>query len=322
MKGALGAVLVSSAGGKVPLLRAAKHAAQRLDPEAKVVAADLDGQAPTRFVADDFWQMPPLEALNLDTLIADCRRRDIRTILPTRDAELGFWADAKARLQDEGISVIVSSSQSVDLCLDKLAFSQWGAANHLPIIPASQEVDAFSGHRLVVKERFGAGSRAIGIDLDETEARRHAAGLANPLFQPLVTGKEISIDAWLDASSHVHGLNLRHRTRVIHGESQTTVTFRNPAIEAKAREVLSRLKLSGPVVMQAMMTGQDLAIIEVNARFGGASTASIPVGLDLLYWSLFERAYPERPLPVFERATGDIRQVRVAEDLVIHDPHI
>lgn len=322
MSGALGSVLITSAGSKIPLLRALREAARRIDPDATIVAGDIDHDAASRYLADGFWRMPELETLDLETIVAECRRRDVRTILPTRDGELAFWAGAKPALEAEGISVIVSRPESVALCLDKLAFAEWGKAAGLPVIPASRQPECFAELSLVVKERFGAGSRSIGVGLSLSDARRHATGLADPLFQPFVTGIEISIDAWLTAAGALHGLVLRRRDRVMNGESQTTTTFRDARLEAQAATVLERLDLSGPVVMQAIVTETGLAVIEVNARFGGASTASLSVGLDMLYWSFFERAWPGAPAPAFDRREGDIRQVRVPEDIVIRDPDL
>ena len=322
MTGALGSVLMTSAGSKIPLLRALRDAARRIDSDATIVAGDSDPDAASRYLADSFWRMPQLEALDVETIVSECARRDVRTILPTRDGELAFWARARPVLEAAGVSVIVSRPDSVALCLDKLAFAEWGEAAGLPVIPAAREPETFPNASLVVKERFGAGSRSIGIGLSPADARRHATGLADPLFQPLVAGAEISIDAWLTSAGAVHGLVLRRRDRVVNGESQTTTTFRNARLEAQAADFLGRLDLSGPVVMQAIVTEMELAVIEVNARFGGASTASLSVGLDMLYWSLFERVWPGAQPPAFDRRQGEIRQFRVAEDIVIRDPDL
>ena len=322
MSARLGSVLVTSASAKVPLIRALRQAALRVDPSAKVVAGDVDEAAASRFVADDFWAMSRLITLDLDAFMGECQRRDIRTLLPTRDGELGFWAEAAPSLEAAGIAVIASPTNSLNLCLDKLAFAEWGAARGLPVIPAATTPQAIKSPCLVVKERFGAGSRSIGIGLTAEQASQHAEGLETPIFQPLIAGQEISIDAFLTKRGRVHGLVRRHRTRVINGESQTTVTLRDEGLEAQAKAVLERLQLSGPVVMQAMVKDGQLNVIEVNARFGGATTASIHVGLDLLYWALCERAFPDMPLPVFERSPFEIKQVRVAEDLVIRDPDL
>jgi carbamoyl-phosphate synthase large subunit len=60
-----------------------------------------------------------------------------------------------------------------------------------------------------------------------------------------------------------------------------------------------------------------LQIIECNPRFGGASTTSIAVGLDSLYWSLTE-TLNDNEFPVFHRIPGEARQIRMSVDRVIY----
>jgi carbamoyl-phosphate synthase large subunit len=62
-----------------------------------------------------------------------------------------------------------------------------------------------------------------------------------------------------------------------------------------------------------------MRIIECNPRFGGASTTAIAAGLDVLYWSLGE-AFGLGLSPVFKRIAGEVRQIRLPADLVLHDP--
>ncbi|WP_319633622.1 ATP-grasp domain-containing protein [Pelagibius marinus] len=312
-------ILITSAARKAPLVRAMKSAATRAVPGAAVIAGDIDPQAPARYVADGFWQMPRLTEATPQTLLEGCRERGIGTVLPTRDGELAFWADARAPFAEAGIDVIVSAPESVERCLDKLAFARFGAAQSLPFISASTDLDELEGETFVVKERFGAGSRSIGIDLPRAAALDHARRLEDPVFQPFEAGAEISIDAWMDCAGAPRGLVLRRRDRVVGGESQITTTFRDAALEAAAFEVLAALDLRGPAVMQAIVpAGGGLRVIECNCRFGGASTASIAAGLDMLYWSLAERHSPEAA-PAFLRIEGELRQVRLPEDIVLHD---
>ena len=142
-----------------------------------------------------------------------------------------------------------------------------------------------------------------------------------PLFQPFVEGPEISIDGWLDGRGRAVGVVLRFRDRVIGGESQVTTTFRDTELEAEASAVLERLDLRGPVVMQAILTPMGMRIIEVNPRFGGASTLGIAAGLDMFYWSLTE-AFGEAVSPLFRPAESRLRQVRLPADIVLHDPDL
>ena len=315
-------VLVTSASRKAPLVRAMKGAAARISPGAAVIAGDVDPGAPARHAADGFWLMPRLDAVSPEELIAACRERGIGTVLPTRDGELMFWAKARAAFAAAGIDVIVSPPESVERCLDKLAFARFGAETGLPVIPAATDPDALDAAAYVVKERFGAGSHGIGLNLDREPAIAHAAGLDSPVFQPFVPGPEISIDAWMDSTGRPCGLVLRRRDRVVGGESQITTTFRDPSLEEKAEHVLRALKLRGPAVLQAIVTENGaLNVIECNARFGGASTASIAAGLDLLYWSLAEGRMPDAPRQ-FRRIAGELRQVRMPQDMILHDPDL
>lgn len=313
-------VLVTSASRKAPLLRAMQEAARRVHPDARVIAGDLDPEAPARYVADGFWNMPRLSDAELPALINGCHERGIAVILPTRDAELLFWARHRATLSEAGISVIVSDTVAVERCLDKLAFAHFGAEAGLPVIQAETAPEAVGPGPYVVKERFGAGAQAIGLDLSLDAARSHAKMLDSPIYQPFVPGPEISIDGWVDRSGAVAGVLLRRRDRVIAGESQVTTTFRSETLEREAVRALEALGLRGPVMLQAiLLNDDDMRIIECNSRFGGASTAAIAAGLDLLYWSLVE-AFEQGPVPEFKRTAGEVRLVRLPVDLVFHDP--
>lgn len=314
--GAIPHVLVTSASRKVPLIRAVTDAARRLHPQATVTAADGNPLAPSQHAADAFWVMPPTQDEHLDAILEGCRHRGITAILPTRDGELAFWARARDRFLASGIDVWVSPLETVDRCLDKLAFATWAAEQNCPVIPASPTLDALGPGPYVVKERYGAGSRSLGLGLDAAAAHEHAKHLEHPIFQPFVRGPEISVDAWLDRAHRLCGLVLRRRDLVAGGESQVTTTFRDPAVEAQLGAFLEAMQICGHVVLQAIVDGDGAVhIIECNARFGGASTASIAVGLDTFGWSLRQTHDPTF-CPVFERAPHEVQQVRSPSDRI------
>jgi carbamoyl-phosphate synthase large subunit len=314
-------VLISSSSAKVPLVRAMQAAVRQIDPIGQVIAGDLDAQALTSQVADGFWEMPSIRDDSLDELVSGLRQRQINVVLPTRDGELMFWARHAARLRIEGVHVVVSEPEALQRCLDKLEFARFGFANDLPFILTSDRLDDIPGEFLVVKERFGAGSRSIGLRLDRVSAIAHARTLECPVFQPYVVGSEISVDAWLDRCNLVKGLVLRRRDCVVNGESKVSTTFSDAALEAQALIILQALQLRGPVVMQAMVTPEgDLQVIECNPRFGGASTTSIAAGLSSLHWSLLEAIKGDVSEWPFNRIPGQLRQVRVPTDIYMSVP--
>lgn len=312
-------VLLSSASRKGPLVSALQRAARRISADACVVAGDLDRWTPAAYVADEFWQMPRLDGGSLPLVLAECTARGINAILPSRDGELEFWARHADLFRDVGIGVVVSPLSTVVRCLDKLEFARFGQQHDLPFVRAVASLDELStAQRIVVKERFGAGSRLLGLGLNRQAASAHGARLAQPIYQPFIEGEEISIDAWLDRTHQVKGVVLRRRDSVVNGESQVTTTFRDAHIEEDARRILEKLALCGPVVMQAVVDARgSMQIIECNARFGGASTAAVAVGLDSLYWSLLEALGRSTNALTFARCPREVRQVRMPTDLHI-----
>jgi carbamoyl-phosphate synthase large subunit len=311
-------VLVGSAGRKIPLVRTVVEAARKLHPEIRVYAGDLDPSAPAQYVADGFLLLPLTEDANLEEIRNLCISHDIGTVIPTRDGELDFWARNAPEFAQANIEIIVSHPDAVQVSVDKLRFSEHGLDVGLPVIPAWKQPQGAGP--FVVKERFGAGSRSIGLDLAAGPASAHAKCLTNPIFQPFVRGTEISVDAWIDRAHHVKGLVMRTRDRVLNGESTVTTTFRDVELESVCRSLLESLPLRGPVVLQLIRDAEGRPhIIELNARFGGASTTSITAGLDIWYWTLFEAGGGNTDDLIFRRVTGEIRQIRVPSDLHLHD---
>ena len=194
-------VLISSVSRKVPLVQAFQAAFRRLNKKTpgmakslpgvgEVWGADADPDCVAAGFCDGFWQVPRLEDLAVTDFIDGCKARDIRLVIPTRDGELPWFAHHKRVLANAGIRVLVADEGAVTTCLDKLAFYRVAQAMGLPVIPtyaALEEVPAGSDiTRWVVKDRHGAGSKSMVLDVDLAAAARFAEGLENPIFQPFI----------------------------------------------------------------------------------------------------------------------------------------
>jgi carbamoyl-phosphate synthase large subunit len=312
-------ILVSSSSKKISLINAMKKAAIKFSQTSKVIAGDSSDEALSFFVADEFWQMPKTKDENLETLLLECSKRGINTILPTRDGELEFWARNAEKFESNNIHIIVSTLDSVKRCLDKKLFSDFGVIHKLPFIPSYLDINEFESEYYVVKERYGAGSKSIGIKLDRKQALSHSSSIENPIFQPFISGTEISVDAWAYKNSKIKGIVMRKRDKVKNGESLVTTTFSNTRLENEIIQILEKLQLSGPIVLQAMLDfNENLHIIECNSRFGGASTTGISAGLDSLFWSILESKNFEVDKYPFIRSRKEIRQVRLISDKIIY----
>lgn len=280
------AILVTSIGAKLPLLRVLRRARDSFDKNLQIIGADTNTTAEAKKYVDDFWQMPPLGMLTLEGLLEYAKEHQIRYIIPTRDAELLFFAKHKAALQRAGVAVFVAEQEAVAFCYDKLLFYQQDKSAWA--IPTYLDVNAVQTQQLVVKERFGAGAQNILINATKEEAQKRVKELQNPIFQPFIEGQEYSIDCYVDGSGICRGVIVRSRDVVVSGESQITTRVKKSELEAKAAAFVELHRIQGHSVLQVIQNSQGTHLIECNARFGGASSLSEYLGLKSFLWFLYE----------------------------------
>lgn len=314
----IGNILVTSASKKVPLIEILKKAKEKIGKNFSIYAGDVDENCISKEFADQFWQMPVLDKLPVNELITFCHENAITMIIPTRDGELLYFAENKNKLQENGISVLVSDPKPIRICLDKLDFYNELKNLGYPAIETNDDITKINSNRFVVKDRFGAGSKNIGLNLTMNKAIEQSKKINNPIFQPFIDGNEVSIDLYIDKQKNVKGVIVRTRDVVIDGESQVTTIMRNPILEEMAEQLVKDLCLYGHVVMQVLIGRKgDFNIIEINSRFGGASTLSVNAGLDSFYWFVLESTgtflndYP------FIRSKKDLKLVRYPKDAIL-----
>lgn len=310
-------VLITSISKKVPLIKATRLGVQKVSGSSKIFGADVDDTCIGRYFVDVFWHMPKLNALRIEDLLSYCKSNNIGAIIPTRDGELEFFARYKITLAEHGIAVMISDYSIVNACLDKLEFSKLKSIQGV-VIPASTDIDKLKSEKFVVKERYGAGSISIGLELDSAAAQLHAETLENPIYQPFQTGYEISVDAYVTKNKQVKGLVMRKRVKVVDGESQVTTSFKDTSLQKKFFDFLNQSDFYGHITLQAIIDeANKVHLIECNPRVGGASMLSIHIGLESFFWFFSEvlgenlTAYPFLP------SSKPVTLVRYPNDLYL-----
>ena len=308
-----GNILITSCSGKVSLVNDVKTAALKINNSIKVIGGDISSEVISHYFVDDFWKMPKLMNISISEFIKECKSKKISVIIPTRDGELEYFARHKGAFKKEGISVMVSDIKSIQNCTDKLQFSK---NNNLSIIPSFISIDNLKVERFVVKERFGAGSHSIAININYSDALLHARTLENPIFQPFIQGKELSVDAYITKQKLIKGIVIRERKIIINGESQVTQTVIDNDLEKKFNKIIQSLNLSGHIILQAIIDKDgEVHVIECNPRFGGASSLAIYCGLDSFYWFYLESIGIQLNEYPFYKPNKEITQVRHKKDL-------
>ncbi|NNE77021.1 MAG: carbamoyl phosphate synthase large subunit, partial [Pricia sp.] len=114
-------ILISSAGRRVSLVRAFQKELKKVFPQGKVFASDADPQLSAAcHVADGHFKVPFVtDRTYSESLIRQCKERDIKLLIPTIDAELLPLARNKQLFLDYDLIAVVASQEFVSKCRDK-----------------------------------------------------------------------------------------------------------------------------------------------------------------------------------------------------------
>ena len=312
-------ILFSSLSAKISLYEQVLRGARRFHPQAKLVGSDSNPNCPAASKVETFTEMPPLDTLDKDGLLGFCAELGITHVIPTRDGELDFWARNRDALHKRGVSVMVSSQEAVETCLDKLLFYKQMKSASIPPIPTVKNTNELGAERFVAKERNGSASCSIGLDLDSKEASDHALNLQAPIFQPMLKGPEFSAETWIDARGKCHGMVLRWRTKIVDGEAHESEIFDKPDWERRMRDTFESLPgLSGHALAQVIVSDdQSLSLVEINARLGGASPLALSADLHSIEWFLLQTEKRECEIPEFPVTNKNLRLSKINGEAII-----
>ena len=290
-------VLVSSAGRRVELLRGFRDALAAAGLEGRVLAADRSWYSSAFHEADEGLLVPSCDEDAFVPAVLDlCEKHAVDLIVPTIDPELPVYAAARERFAGAGVTVAVSGPEAVTISADKVRTHAWLVETGLPTVRQAG-VDVVRADPpgwpfpLVVKPRFGSAGIGVAVVHDAAELDV-AARAGEVVVQEVARGREHTIDLLVDRAGRCVSAVPRRRLEVRAGEVSKAVTVRSSALEDVAARVAERLPGAyGPLTVQ-VFSDEDggLAVIEVNARFGGGFPLAREAGADHPRWLVEEVA--------------------------------
>lgn len=146
----------------------------------------------------------------------------------------------------------------------------------------------FSGlsEYVIVKPRFGFGSRGIQKLKTSFYNNKKLEWDSSWVVQDFITGPEISVDIYVSKTNEYSAVS-RERIRISDGEVLETRTRNLDDFERSLIEILiSRLNIRGPINIQ--LIGEERKLLEINPRFSGGCTASIAAGWNSPKWLVSE----------------------------------
>jgi carbamoyl-phosphate synthase large subunit len=285
-------VLLSSAGRRVALMESFRAALARTGLGGKIVATDAS-RASAAFHAADVGVVVPRCTTGkfIPAMLEVCAAYDISLVVPTIDTELSVLAAHRAAFAAIGVTVAVSDPETVAIGADKVLTHAWLVEHGLPTVrQADPEVvrrasDAWA-YPLVVKPIRGSASIGVVV-VDDALSLDVATRAGDCIVQTVAPGEEYTVDVFVDALGRVREAVPRRRLEVRGGEVSKGMTERIDDVESLARELGGLLPGAfGALNVQLFRdpTSGSLAVIEVNARFGGGYPLAEAAGAIFPQW--------------------------------------
>jgi carbamoyl-phosphate synthase large subunit len=296
-------VLVSSAGRRVELLRGFRRALHDLGLDGKVIATDATWYSSAFHDADEGVVVPRLDdPAFVPALLEVCEKHSVDLIVPTIDTEMPVWVANRDLFTAAGATVALSSAEVVDIAADKQRTHDWLVANGFPTVgqatPEAVLADPSAwDFPLIVKPRFGSAGIGVGVvdDAEDLAAAVRHAEAGSMVVQTLARGREHTIDVLADREGRSVCAVPRRRIEVRAGEVSKGVTVRSARLQDLAARVCAALPGAfGTITVQGFVDGDPddpaspVALIEINARYGGGFPLALRAGADFPRWQLEE----------------------------------
>lgn len=278
-------VLVTSISNKISLLKDVRQSLGKINGMWELVGADLNPDNLGRYFVDHFYRSKRFSEDYTTELLEYCENMNVKFIIPSREGDLSYFNGVRDKFIEAGIKIMLTDK--ADRFFDKLSFYNT-FKSFVNVIPTFENVEDLDNgcNSLVVKERFGAGSTNLFLKKTKEQAKKISQTLEHPIIQPFIEGEEYSVDGYCSESFQLLGLVIRKRSLVLNGESKVTeVIDSNSDLYSKIKQVINHLKIQYHFVLQFILTPKgEVYILECNARYGGASSVSVHVGLDSFKW--------------------------------------
>ena len=271
-------IFLTSSSAKIPLIKHFKNVAGPRD--IKILGGDSNSNAVSRYFLDGFFQLPHLADQDFnDVLLKILKENTVKVLIPTRDADVCHFVKSYTFFKNNGILPIVPSPETLKICQNKLTFNEYVSKKFnagLKVLKKS----AICNKDMPIFIRPLTGAAGIGCkkitDIEEVKYLPDE----NILIHPYCPDTEYSVDILMTLDREFVAAVPRTRDLVVRGESQITTTDYNPEINEKCRLLAEKLKLVGHNVIQLFYSKENgVRFIEINLRFGGASSCSLEAGL-------------------------------------------
>ena len=306
-------ILITSVNNKVLLVKQFKKAASNY-PDVSIFSGDITSNIAGALFSDKHIILPEDDdPLFFDKIKTICVENNIKLIINTRDEELKLFSTYKKQLQSIGCLLMLASTETLDICQNKVKFFKFCEKNRIGV-PKTYWESKDIKYPAFAKPIYGKASRGTF----KIHSKTDIPDISTNIIQEYVDWPEYTVDLFADFKGNVISVVPRKRIKVVDGESHVSETENNSIIINKSIDLCQKLNLVGHNVIQCFYKKGQIKFIEVNPRFGGASNLSFKSGanspkflIDLL---------KNKPItPQIGKFTNKLKMYRHNTDVFIND---
>ena len=289
-------VLISSAGRRVALLRCFEAAITELGLDGEVLTTDMSDRAPACHASSRSFQVPRCTSSEfIPRMLELVERERVMLLIPTLDHELLVYAEHRAEFARVGCHVAVSGPETIAIARDKRLTHSWMQENGFPVprqLELAEAAAIASELSFPVIAKPIGGSCSIGVFRCETPQELIGFQTTETyIVESEAKGREFTVDMFVDRAGRCRVTVPRERLETRAGEVSKGITRHIPAVEQLATNIAETLpEASGVLNAQVFFdeTTGELAVIEVNPRFGGGYPLSCQAGANCPKWLIQE----------------------------------
>lgn len=295
-------MLIPSAGGRyLHILYIKRHPSVK-----KVITTEMNPLAPAVYVANKCYKAPKsLDPKFMDFMQKLCTKEKINLIIPLMDLDIMVFSENRHLFEERQINLLLAPSETIEICNDKYRTHLCFKGNKLPTaetILFSNFEETSLEYPLLLKPRFLFMKNSPDYFLKLISDRKDLLYCKEKLkgkeekfmLQEYLTGKEITIDFFVDKNNRVisvvPGERIQANAPAFSSHGGAIVrgkTFHSKKLTNLTSRVAEKFRFFGPANLQGYSPDRKrIKLTEINPRFTGATVMTKAAGADFFKWSI------------------------------------
>ena len=227
-------ILISSAGRRVELIKIWEIATKNeLGKSCKIICSDMNPKySPTCQISRNYFSIEPISKSSFIESLLKSLQNNVKLIVPTIDTELKVLSENKEFFSKNGINVLISEKEFIDLCSNKIStaafFSSIGV--NTPKLIDKSNLFTFPCFMKPISGSSSIGTKKL-YSKDDLSKKDYDNNLN--IFQELIGSdyKEYSCDLYYNKKGILCSCIVRERISTRAGEISKGITRKNNVYE-------------------------------------------------------------------------------------------